>query len=127
MPVIIILGTLFVIVFLALVGLNFLRAEKRKMVMKQPVPSHWNSILSENIELYRHLPQDLKDQLYNDMKVFLREKEFVGCAGLEVTEEMRVTIAGEACILLLNRKPTFFPIDRSQDARVVDHFVEKVR
>lgn len=30
-------------------------------------------------------------------------------------------------VLRAHGKPTFFPIDRSQDARVVDHFVKKVR
>ena len=109
MVIIIVSGILCVGVIAALAAVKILRAEKRKKVMSEPVPPEWENILSENIELYRHLPADLKEQLHNDMKVFLHEKEFEGCAGLEVTEEMRVTIAGEACILLLNRKPTFFP------------------
>ena len=73
---------------------NVLRADRRKKVMSEPVPPEWEDILTANIELYRHLPENLKKQLHNDMKVFLHEKKFEGCGGLEVTEEMRVTIAG---------------------------------
>jgi Mlc titration factor MtfA (ptsG expression regulator) len=98
-----------ILVLLAVSVGKVLRAERRKKIMSEPVPPEWEDILTTNIELYRHLPTHLKKQLHNDMKVFLNEKKFEGCGGLEVTEEMRVTIAGEACILLLNRKPTFFP------------------
>jgi Mlc titration factor MtfA (ptsG expression regulator) len=42
--------------------------------------------------------------------VFLAEKPFIGCGGLQVSEEMRVTVAAQACLLLLNRpRPQYFP------------------
>jgi Mlc titration factor MtfA (ptsG expression regulator) len=43
------------------------------------------------------------------MNVFLEEKEFVGCGGLNITDEVRLTIAAQACLLLLNRKSAYFP------------------
>ena len=43
------------------------------------------------------------------VQVFLAEKRFEGCGGLEITDEIKVTIAAQACMLLLNRKPTYFP------------------
>jgi Mlc titration factor MtfA (ptsG expression regulator) len=36
------------------------------------------------------------------VQVFLAEKHFEGCGGLTLTEEMKVTIAAEACLLLLH-------------------------
>jgi Mlc titration factor MtfA (ptsG expression regulator) len=51
----------------------------------------------------------LRDQLQRLVKQFLHQKTFVGCAGLEVTEEMRVTIAAQACLLLLNRPTRVYP------------------
>ena len=42
------------------------------------------------------------------MQVFLAEKPFIGCDGLEVTDEMRVTIAAQACLLILNRRTDYF-------------------
>ncbi len=44
------------------------------------------------------------------MQVFLAEKKFEGCGGLELTEEMRLTIAAQACILILHREHDFYPL-----------------
>jgi len=41
--------------------------------------------------------------------VFVAEKNFEGCAGQEITAEIRVTIAAQACLLLLHRKTDYFP------------------
>ena len=55
------------------------------------------------------LPADLQLQLKKHIQIFLSEKAFVGCAGLVVTDEMRVAIAAQACLLLLNRDTDYFP------------------
>jgi Mlc titration factor MtfA (ptsG expression regulator) len=57
----------------------------------------------------RHMPADLQLQLKKHIQVFLAEKAFVGCAGLVITEEMRVTIAAQACLLILNRPTGYYP------------------
>jgi Mlc titration factor MtfA (ptsG expression regulator) len=72
-------------------------------VQQQPFPAAWLRILEQRLPPYRYLPPDLQEQLQQLVKMFLYRKTFVGCAGLEVTDEMRVTIAAEACLLLLNR------------------------
>lgn len=72
-------------------------------------PSKWEEILLKNLALYRHLPAELREQLRNDIKIFLSEKRFEGLGGLEMTDEIRVTIAGEACLLLLNRENRDYP------------------
>lgn len=43
------------------------------------------------------------------MQVFLAEKRFEGCAGLQLTDEIGVTIATQACLLLLHRKTNYYP------------------
>ncbi|MFZ4558483.1 MAG: zinc-dependent peptidase, partial [Pseudanabaena sp.] len=48
-------------------------------------------------------------ELLGHIQIFLKEKQFIGCLGLVVTEEMRVTIAAIACFLLFNRRYTYFP------------------
>ncbi len=45
--------------------------------------------------------------------MFLNEKHFEGCGGLTITDEIRVTIAAEACVLLLHRDTEYFPLLRS--------------
>jgi Mlc titration factor MtfA (ptsG expression regulator) len=41
--------------------------------------------------------------------VFISEKDFVGCNGIEINDEIKVTIAAQACLLLLNRKTNYYP------------------
>ena len=77
--------------------------------MNKPFPPIWEGILNRNVALYRYLPDSLKKQLQGHIQVFLGEKIFEGCGGLKITDEIRVTIAAQACILLLNRKPTYYP------------------
>jgi len=83
---------------------------RRRRVRRQPFPAAWREILRRRVPYVRGLPADLHLQLKKLMQVFLAEKVFIGCGGLAVTEEMRVTIAAQACLLLLNRRrPGYYP------------------
>jgi len=82
---------------------------KRARLRNQPVSTRLLNILNSNVGLYSQLPDDLKSELHGHINVFLAEKQFMGCDELEVSDEMRVTVAGLACILLLNRPATYFP------------------
>ena len=85
------------------------RSQRRKKLMASPTPEDWPALIEKNIPIYRHLPAELKKQLHGLMNVFLDEKTFIGCGGQEITDEVRVTIAAQACMLLLNRPTTFYP------------------
>lgn len=74
-------------------------------LMRRRVPPEWPAILRRRAPVCARLPKPLAKRLYRHMQVFLADKHFYGCDGLEVTEEMRVTIAGLACLLTLNRGP----------------------
>ncbi len=90
------------ILLLLILFFTFKRWQKWRLDT-QPFPASWQAILTTNIAIYRKLPTALKTQLHQHIKLFLRDKVFYGCNGLQITDEMRVTIAGEACLLLLNR------------------------
>ncbi len=66
-------------------------------------PEEWVGILEHNIGIYPNLPMPLRIQLRQLIKQFLYQKHFSGAGGLQVTDEMRVTIAAQACMLQLNR------------------------
>ncbi len=90
--------------------LSFFRNRRRARLRAQPVPSEWVHILTENVPVYRRVPESLRAQLHGHMHVFLAEKYFEGCDGLVMTDEIRITIACQACVLLLNRdSPTYYP------------------
>jgi Mlc titration factor MtfA (ptsG expression regulator) len=96
------------IVLASLIGVRVFRSRKRARLMARPFPSEWKGFLEKRVALYRHLPNSLKEQLHSDIQVFLAEKRFEGCGGFEITDEVRLTIAAQACILLLNHKTKFF-------------------
>jgi Mlc titration factor MtfA (ptsG expression regulator) len=79
------------------------QARQRERLAKQPFPASWRRILRHRVPWVARLPANRQLQLKARMKVFLAEVPFIGCAGLKVTQEMRVTIAAQACLLLLGR------------------------
>jgi len=81
---------------------------RRRRIARRPLPADWRSILERNVPLYRGLPDALREELHGHIQVFLHDKTFRGFQGLEVTEEMRLTVAGNACLLLLNRPHSEF-------------------
>lgn len=90
------------------VGKRLSRRAKRKKLLAMPFPEQWKQIVQKNVPLYNRLPDLLKEQLHGLVHVFIAEKNYEACGGLEMTDEIRVTIAAQACMLLLNRKTTHF-------------------
>lgn len=80
-----------------------------RRALARPLDAAQLGFIERNVAQYRGMPAPLREQLQGLVKRFLHEKTFVGCAGLEVTEEMRVTIAAQACLLLLNRTTEVYP------------------
>jgi Mlc titration factor MtfA (ptsG expression regulator) len=93
---------------------------RRQRIRRQPFPAEWRQILRRRMPYFRTLPVDLQLQLKKRIQVFLAEKPFIGCAGLEVTDEMRVTIAAQraswSSIAAANASPT---CARSSSTRVL--------
>lgn len=77
--------------------------------MRREFPSAWKRYLDENVKLYERLNPEDRAELKQKVMVFLEEKHFEGCRGFKITDEVRVTIAANACLLLLRRKTGFFP------------------
>ncbi|MBS3820147.1 MAG: hypothetical protein GVY16_12335 [Planctomycetes bacterium] len=82
--------------------------DRRQTLMHDPWPERWETIAKRNVELFNRLPDDLRQRLRGYVQVFLAEKNFEGCGGLALTEEMCVTIAVQACMLLLGHPRTRF-------------------
>jgi Mlc titration factor MtfA (ptsG expression regulator) len=88
--------------------LGFFTRRRRERLRAQALPEPWVEILRRNVPLYACLTDDERRALHGHMQVFLDEKHFEGCGGLELTDEIRVTIAGQACLLLLNRETDYY-------------------
>jgi Mlc titration factor MtfA (ptsG expression regulator) len=89
------------------------RKLKRIKLQAQPLPDEYVHILQTKFPLYSRLPSDLQRTLKGHMQVFLAEKDIIGRGDFEVTDTVRVLIAAQACLLILNRPGNYYPGFRS--------------
>jgi hypothetical protein len=88
---------------------GLLKDRQRRRLRAQQFPQPWLEMIKRNVAFFRRLSADDQAELLGHIQVFLAEKRFEGCDGLELTDEIRVTIAAQACLLLLHRKTDYFP------------------
>ena len=86
---------------------------RRAKLRAQPVPPEWRRIVARNVPIFSRLSTADQAELLSHVQVFLAEKHFEGCGGLELTDEIRLTIAAQACLLLLHRETDYYPRLRS--------------
>lgn len=108
MSIFIFFGLIFAAFLVWVLRLQLQRSRRNNLFLK-PLPPDWIQILEKNVSIYSLLPQNLREELHGRINIFLDEKEFIGCAELQISNEIRVTIAGNACILLLKRDKRCFP------------------
>ena len=80
----------------------------RTELLQTPLKPEYIEILVRKVPLYSHLPHEMRVTLQGCINYFLAEKVFVGCNGFAITNEVRLTIAGNACLLVLNREKQYF-------------------
>lgn len=81
--------------------LRWFRKRRRKKILAVPFPGEWEKCIQNNISYYQHLNNEEKERLQDLIQIFIAEKNWLGCNGLELTDEIRVIIAAYACLLIL--------------------------
>ena len=89
---------------------GFLKKRRRDRIRNRPFPSEWRDLLLRRYPLYSRLSAADREELEADIKIFLAGKRFEGCGGQEITDEVRVLIAAQACLLLLHRDTDCYPL-----------------
>ena len=89
--------------------LGFFERRRREAIRSRPFPPEWRTIIDRNVPYCGRLSPEDREELEGHIQVFLAEKTFEGCGGLELTGEMKITIAAQACILLLHRETDYYP------------------
>ncbi len=80
---------------------NWFRERRRRKILQEPFSQSWRDILAETVIHYGYLDQTEKLQLEQLIQIFISEKNFEGCGGLVLTDEIKVVIAAQACLLVL--------------------------
>ncbi len=88
---------------------HFFRDRRRAALREQPLTPSERAILTKNVPFLAKLDDADREELEGLVRIFLAEKSFEGCGGLELTEEIKVTIAAQACLLLLHRDTDIYP------------------
>ncbi len=91
----------------ALAAPTLARIWRRQRIARQPFPAAWRDIVRRRVPLASELPAAQQLRLKKQIQVLLADVPFIGCAGLEVDDEVRVTIAAQAAFLLLGRGGSF--------------------
>lgn len=81
----------------------------RAALLAEPFPKDWERMLVQNVAHFAVLNDEERSRLGAIVQVLVAEKNWEGCGGLAVTEEMKVTIAGQAGLLLLGIEHDYFP------------------
>lgn len=88
---------------------SWLKQRRRKRILQNPFPTEWLKWLEKRVPHYRRLSSADQEKLRKLVQVFVAEKNWEGCKGVTVTDEMKATIAGQACLLLLGIEHDYFP------------------
>jgi MtfA peptidase len=89
--------------FEEMIVFGFFKQRRRKRLQSAPFPAAWLEIIERNVRFYECLPEADRQELQGLVKTF------EGCGGLQLTDEMKVTIAAQACLLLLHRRTDIYP------------------
>jgi hypothetical protein len=88
--------------------MRWLTEHRRRHLLAQPFPDPWRAFLEVNVAAYALLDGPEQQRLRDLAQVFVAEKHWEGCGGLELSDEIRVTIAGSACLMILGRDHDLF-------------------
>ena len=77
---------------------NWLNDLRRKKLTEAPFPDAWEAIITRNVAHYCMLDEIERSHLRALVQVFIAEKDWEGCGGLELTDEIKE--------MILARKPT---------------------
>src|SRR6202030_725935 len=106
---------------------EFLKEWRRRRLRARPFPNEWLKLIQRHVVFFPKLSAMDRAELLGHIQVFLAEKRFEGCGGFAITDEVRVTIAAQACLLLLHRKTDYFPHLLTILVYALTYMVEEIR
>lgn len=92
-----------IILVIAALGVRYWsKRQTRKNLLATPLTDRQRAIVQQEVPLIRRLPAEYRGPLEGKINLFLNQVQFVGRGGLEVSEEMELSIAAQACLLVVN-------------------------
>jgi Mlc titration factor MtfA (ptsG expression regulator) len=88
---------------------GFFKRRRRRRLRAESLKPEWQALALERVPHARLLTEAERAQLFADTNILLHEKYWEGCGGFELTDAVRVTVAAQAALLLLNRETDYYP------------------
>ena len=86
---------------------------RRWRLSRQPFPDDWHAWLSERVPFYRALDGDARDRFERDVRFYLDEQTFEAVADVTLTDDLRLSVAAGAAMLLHGRPDWELPRGRT--------------
>jgi len=87
---------------------TWLTNRRRRRLMAEPFPTAWEKYLKDNVGVIPRLSTTERNKLFDVTRVLVAEKNWEGCGGFVITDEVRVTIAAQAALLLLGLEHDYY-------------------
>jgi len=87
---------------------SWFRKRRRRKLLAKPFPHDWHAVLERNVQHYGRLDSHEQLKLCDDLRILVAEKTWIGIDDLIVTDEMKVTVAAQASLLLLHIDHDYF-------------------
>ena len=78
------------------------KRQREIRLLRTPLSNQERDIMLAQVPLLRRLPLETRARLEGKINLFLDQVDLVGCNGLDITEEMELSIAAQACLLVVN-------------------------
>ena len=87
---------------------HWLADRRRRKLTEAPFPEAREAIVMRNVAHYCMLTDEERAHLRSLIQIFIAEKNWEGLGGLELTDEITVTVSAQACLLLLGLPHDFY-------------------
>lgn len=81
--------------------LQWLKSRRRRQISAEPFPEQWDRWIRQGVAHDAWLDGPQRTRLRRLTRIFVAEKNWEGCRGLALTEEMQVIIAAQACLMVV--------------------------
>ncbi|MBX7074267.1 MAG: zinc-dependent peptidase [Pirellulales bacterium] len=88
--------------------LTWLRGRRRRKLLADPISPIWVKYVELHLDEFTRLPITDQRKLLADMRVIVAEKNWEGCGGLMVNDEMKVVVAAWASLLVLHLEHDYY-------------------
>lgn len=79
-----------------------LEALRRRILLRRPFPDAWRPLVDEHLPFARAFDSDERQRFFDHLRLFAWRVRFEGVQGVEITDEVRVIVAGQAARMARN-------------------------